>query len=67
MALPIEQIESAIAELPLEQLHQFRDWYEKFDAEAWDAQLETDIANGKLDALADVALAEHKAGKSRPL
>ncbi len=32
-----------------------------------DAQIETEIANGKLDALAEKAIADHKAGKSKKL
>ncbi len=42
-------------------------WYEKFDSDAWDEQLETDVNAGKLDAFADEAIADHNAGKSRKL
>ena len=37
-----------------------------FDADAWDAQIEFDAA-GKLDALAEEALAEYKAGKAKEI
>jgi len=33
----------------------------------WDAQIEHDEREGRLTALADRALAEHKAGRTRPL
>jgi hypothetical protein len=67
MARTVEDIEQAIAELPQDQLRQFRAWYERFDAEAWDEQIEKDVADGKLDAIAEAAIAGHKAGKSRKL
>jgi len=62
-----EEIEKAVAELSPGELKIFRAWYEKFDSEAWDEQIETDIKAGKLDALAVAAIADHKAGKSTKL
>ena len=67
MAKLVEDIEKAITELPQEQLREFRAWYEEFDSAAWDEQIERDVASGKLDAIADTAIASHKAGKSRKL
>jgi len=67
MAKKIEEIEAAIAQLPNEQLRRFREWYEKFDAEKWDEQIEKDAFAGKLDAMAEQALADHQAEKSRKL
>jgi len=67
MAIPVEEIEKAITQLPQDQLQRFRAWYEKFDSDAWDQQIEKDIGDGKLDTLAEAALADHKAGRSRTL
>ena len=67
MARTVEDIETEIAHLPQSQLKQFREWYEKFDSNSWDKQIEEDISSGKLDALADIALADHRAGKSKRL
>jgi hypothetical protein len=53
--------------LPEEQLREFRSWYEKYDLETWDEQIEQDSAEGKLDALAEAAIADHEAGKSRKI
>lgn len=44
---------------------EFREWYTKFDSDAWDEQIRNDAASGKLDSLAGVASAEHKGEKSR--
>ncbi len=67
MARTLKEIEQAIAQLPKDQLAEFRAWYEKFDSDAWDRQIEEDIAAGKLDALADAAIADHKAGRTKKL
>ncbi|MCY2991880.1 MAG: hypothetical protein NTY19_28985 [Planctomycetota bacterium] len=63
----VESITAAIAELPPEQVTQVREWLnERVEAE-WDAQIEQDERAGRLDALADRALAEYRAGRTRPL
>jgi hypothetical protein len=67
MARKIEEIEKEIAQLPQDQLREFRAWYESFDLTAWDEQIKKDAALGKLDALANAAISEHKAGKSKKL
>ena len=63
----IEQIEDYIRNLSPEELAKFRAWFAEFDAQAWDRQIEADSKAGKLDRLIEKSLAEHKAGKSRPL
>ncbi len=63
----VEEVEKAVTQLPADQLRKFRAWYEKFDAETWDQQIEQDILSGKLDKLAEAAIADHKSGKSKKL
>jgi hypothetical protein len=63
----IEALEREIRGLSAQELTEFRRWFQAFDAAVWDVQLEADAAAGKLDALADEALAEHRAGRSRKL
>ena len=63
----VEEIEKAISQLPQSQLIQFRSWYEKFDSDAWDKQIEKDIVGGKLDDLANASIADHMAGKSKKI
>lgn len=67
MGITVEEIEKAIKHLPQDQLKQFRAWYESFDSDAWDEQIEKDAASGKLDSLADAAIADHQAGKAKEL
>ena len=62
----VEKLEQEIASLSGEELSEFRRWYAEFDAAAWDRQFEADAQSGALDSLADEALADHAAGRSRP-
>ena len=39
----------------------------KYEHARWDRQIATDSEAGKLDFLIDEALAEHRAGKTKPL
>ena len=62
-----EEIENAIQQLAPRELARFRAWFELFDAEQFEAAIERDAHAGKLDALAEEALAAHLAGRSREL
>jgi hypothetical protein len=62
-----EDIEKAVEQLPPRELARFRAWFEAFDASRFDAAIERDAQAGKLDALAEEALAEHRAGIGRCL
>lgn len=63
----VQKLEHAVEHLSKPQLAEFRRWFSEFDADAWDRQIEADAAAGKLDALADEALAEFHSGKAREL
>jgi hypothetical protein len=63
----VEEITAAIAALPPEQVAQIRAWLDQRAEAEWDAQIEQNECEGRLNALAERALAEHKAGRTRPL
>lgn len=63
----VDRIEGEVQNLSAEELKAFRDWFARFDAAAWDEQIDADAANGKLRALADRALEDHDAGRSTVL
>ena len=63
----IEQLEREIEKLSRTQLAKFREWFRQHDAAEWDRQIEADAQAGRLDKLADKALAAHKAGKTKEL
>ncbi|MBW4476143.1 MAG: hypothetical protein KME22_13915 [Hassallia sp. WJT32-NPBG1] len=60
--LTLEQIESAILQLSPDEYKKLIEWFADLDYQRWDEQLEKDIADGKLEALAQEAIAEFKAG-----
>ncbi len=60
----VENIEREVKGLSPEELKGFRDWFARFDAEAWDAQIEADDKNGNLRSLAERALRDHESGRS---
>jgi hypothetical protein len=63
----VESIERQIERLDDHALAQLRDWLIEYDHHRWDRQIEADSAAGKLDSLVEEALAEYRAGKTRPL
>ncbi|RWP38253.1 hypothetical protein [Mesorhizobium sp.] len=63
----LEQIEKSVAELSPEELKAFAAWFETLKADMWDRQIEADAKAGRLDKLAEQALADHRAGRTRSL
>ena len=63
----IYEIEQAVSHMSLEDLARFRQWFEEFDAKVWDEQFEQDAKSGKLDKLANQAIADFRAGKYKEL
>jgi len=63
----IQEIEQAISRLPLEEYTRLREWFDEYDAALWDKQFESDARAGKLEQLAEKAIADYRAGKSKEL
>jgi hypothetical protein len=64
MTSTLETAEKTVAQLSASDLAEFRKWFAGYDGQQWDAQIEADARAGKLDALAQEALAEYYAGQS---
>jgi len=62
-----EDIEKAIEQLSPGELARFRAWFEAFDSDRFDAAIERDARDGKLDAFAEEAIEAYRAGQSRDL
>jgi len=56
----VREIESAIEKLSDAEVAELKAWL-------WDRDIERDVAAGRLDAVAEEALDEHRSGKTRPL
>jgi hypothetical protein len=63
----LEDIEKALTELPADQLAEFRAWFEAFEADRFDERIERDAKAGRLDRLAEEALADFRDGRAREL
>ncbi len=60
----LEQIETEIQQLTVDELRALRTWFGNYEAELWDDQFERDIEAGKLTELAEGALRDHSDRKS---
>ena len=49
--MSIKEIEQAVSKLSRDELAAFRKWFIEFDWEAWDREIEEDVASGRLDAV----------------
>jgi hypothetical protein len=65
--MTLQELERAIAGLPADELAKFRTWFLEFDADAWDQQIERDVAAGRLDGLAEEALNDYRHGTTTEL
>lgn len=65
--MSVIEIESAIQQLPADELSELARWFEEFHARAWDEQIERDVETGRLDTLGQQAKADFEAGLCKPL
>ena len=63
----VEDIEKAITQLKAGDLDRLRAWFEEFQAARFDEKIERDANSGKLDRLADQAVADFRQGRAREL
>jgi hypothetical protein len=63
----VQRLARGIEELTPRELAAFRKWFREYDSAVWDEQIEQDAVAGKLDGLAEKALADHKAGRTKEL
>lgn len=62
----LEKIEETIAAFSDAELKRFAAWFDELRWQRWDRQLEADVEAGRLDKLAEEALADLDAGRTRP-
>ena len=63
----IEEIENAVASLPVDEYRQFREWFLERDWVQWDKQIQADSQSGKLDFLVKEAMEEKNIGNLRDM
>ena len=63
----IQELQTAVSQLSAQELARFKEWFEEFEATLWDEQFEKDVKSGKLDHLADQAIADLRLGNCKAL
>jgi hypothetical protein len=63
----LQELESAVSQLPAEELSAFARWCEEYMADAWDRRIEEDIKAGRLDEAARKVDSDFEAGRCKPL
>jgi hypothetical protein len=62
----LQELETAVTQLPAEELAAFARWFEAYLADAWDRRIEKDIMAGRLDEAGRRADADFEAGRCKP-
>jgi hypothetical protein len=65
--MSVQEIETAITQLPIDELVELVTWLEEYYAAVWDLQIERDLEAGRLDALLAELDEEYTAGLAQPL
>ena len=63
----VAEIESAIKNLKPQEIYKVGDLVDELREELWDRQIDADAKAGRLDKLADKALEDYRAGRTKPL
>ena len=61
LRMSLQELERVVQTLPAPDLREFSAWFDEWRAEQWDRQIEQDAFAGRLDHLAEAALAEFRA------
>jgi hypothetical protein len=67
IAVSLQELETAITQLPEGELTAFAQWFEEYLADVWDRRIEADIKAGRLDEVGRKADADFEAGRCKPL
>ena len=62
----VEELKQAVSALDAAELSALLAWFQEYLADKWDAQIGEDAAAGRLDTLADEALAAGRTGQVGP-
>ena len=65
--MSVKEIETAIIQLPAQDLAELMVWLENYHAQVWDKQIAEDLEAGRLDALLAEVDREYEAGLGKPL
>ena len=63
----LEKLEREVQSLSRDEMSAFRAWFRKYDSDGWDRQIEEDVQSGKLDSLAEEAVAAYRTGRAKEI
>lgn len=66
-AKTVQELQTTVSQLSVQELARFKEWLEEYEAKIWDEQFENDVKSGKLDNLAEQAIADVRAGNCKEL
>ncbi len=65
--MTIKEIEFAVGQLSAAELAEFLEWFENYQAEIWDKEIERDLSAGRLDAFIKEAEEDYAAGRAKEM
>jgi hypothetical protein len=65
--MSVAEIESAITQLPAQDVAELMAWLQEYHERVWDRQIEDDLEAGRLDKLLAEVEKEHGKGLAKPL
>jgi len=65
--MTVIEIESAIENLPPNEVSKLSEWFAEFEARIWDKKIEGDLQNGRLQSLISEAEKDFAEGNCQPL
>jgi hypothetical protein len=65
--MSVHEIETAISQLPPDELAELLAWIEEYRADAWDREIAEDARAGRFEALRERVRKQRQAGECQPL
>jgi len=63
----LEKLEREAQRLTRDEMVAFRAWFREYDSDAWNRRIEEEIQTGKLDSLAEEAVAAYRTGRTKEI
>ena len=65
--MSLQEIETAISQLPANELSELVDWLAAHHAQVWDQRIANDLESGRLDKVLEEVDRDYQAGLAQPL
>jgi hypothetical protein len=65
--MSVKQLEEQVTQLSEVELKEFSTWFEGYQADVWDRQMEKDVLSGRFDGLFNEIEGEVERGEIKPL